>query len=751
MESTGAGAAAALIPFREFVVKVHSRCDLACDHCYIYEHADQSWRRRPSVIPGTVVERLAERLAEHARTHALPSVTVILLGGEPLLAGPARLRRLCEALTRALDGVAGLDLRVHTNGLRLNESVLALFAEYGVGVGVSLDGDRAANDRHRRYANGRSSHSRVLDAVRLLGEDRHRPLYQGLLCTIDVRNDPTTVLDALLALAPPRIDLLLPHATWEAPAPRPDGRPDAYARWLLRLFDHWDGLGRPVPVRLFDSLLSTLRGGPSLTESLGLTPTDLVVVETDGTLEQADSLKTAHEGAAATGFDVFRHSFDVVAVHPGIRARQLGLAGVSAECRACPVVRSCGGGLYAHRYRFANGFDNPSVYCADLKALVEGVEQRTTREAVAPEVADPAALAAAQQELTRVLLVRLHAELESRGDADWQRAWELVTAIEAETPDALAAVLDHPYTRTWLLAALGAVRQGRQPGAEPGHRLSALAAAAVVRGGLELPAPVVLGGGGLYLPTLGLLRADPGRAEVRAGVEGFSVRGEGGGVRNFGPDSEAAYWQPVRVMAGGAGAGAPRVLALEDLDPDRGCFALPPTPRLDPVGAELWERRLDEAWDLLYATAPSLARQTAAGLTTLTPLMGTGAPGEEARRGPGALGVPLGAGVRETSLALLTGRRRARLRELTEVADLYASDGEWLHESPWRAEPVPVSRLLADAHEAVAADAFRRAVGGPGGAGRIERALDRLDGAAELTVSGKAVVAALRRESGSEI
>ncbi|MFE3584456.1 radical SAM/SPASM protein FxsBH, inactivated beta-hydroxylase extension form [Streptomyces vinaceus] len=748
MEAAGAGAAAALIPFREFVVKVHSRCDLACDHCYVYEHTDQSWRHRPAVISEAVVERFAERLAEHARAHALPSVTVILLGGEPLLAGPARLRRLCEALTRALDGVAVLDLRVHTNGLRLNEAVLALFAEYGVGVGVSLDGDRAANDRHRRYANGRSSHSRVLDAVRLLGEDRHRHLYQGLLCTIDVRNDPDTVLDALLALAPPRIDFLLPHATWESPPSRPDGRADAYARWLLRLFDRWDGLGRPVPVRLFDSLLSTLRGGPSLTESLGLTPTDLVVVETDGTLEQADSLKTAYEGAAATGFDLFRHAFDEVAAHPGIRARQRGLAGVSAECRSCPVVRSCGGGLYAHRYRSANGFDNPSVYCTDLKALVEGIEQRTARAAVAPEVTDPAALAATQQELTRVLLVRLHAELEARGDAGWQRAWELVTAVEAAAPDALAAVLGHPYTRTWLLAALDAVRRGRPPAVEPAQRLSALAASAVVRGRLELRAPVVLAGGGLYLPTLGLLRAGPGRAEVRAAAEGFSVRREDGRVGNFGPGGESAQWQPVRVMACGAGPGVP--LVLEDLDPDRDCFAQPPVPRLDPAGAERWKGRLTEAWELLYDTVPSLAREAAAGLTTLTPLTDAGVPEEEARRGPGALGVTLGADVRDTALALLTGRRRARLRELTEVADLYASDGRWLHPSPWREEPVPVSRLLADAYEAVAVDAFHRAADGLGDAGRIERALDRLDGAAELTVSGKAVVAALRREFGSE-
>ncbi|MGW0753229.1 radical SAM/SPASM protein FxsBH, inactivated beta-hydroxylase extension form [Streptomyces sp. NPDC002587] len=750
-----------LVPFREFVVKVHSRCDLACDHCYVYEHADQSWRQQPKALSEPVAQRVAARLAEHAATHGLPSLTVILHGGEPLLAGPARLRTLCEAFTRALDGVAELDLRIHTNGLRLGVPFLDLFSEYGVKVGVSLDGDRTANDRHRRFADSRTSHPLVLKALELLRQERYRRLYQGLLCTVDVRNDPRAVLDALTSLEPPRIDFLLPHATWETPPVRPDGRPDAYARWLLRAFDHWEAQGRPVPVRLFDSLLSTLRGGPSLTESLGLAPTDLVVVETDGTLEQADSLKTAHEGAAATGFDVFRHSFDEVAAHPGIRARQAGLAGVSAECRRCPVVRSCGGGLYAHRYRAANGFDNPSVYCADLRELVEGVEARTAPVVIAPEVAEPAVLPASQYELTRVLLARLHSDTAEAAGEDWQHSWELLAAVETAAPDALNAVLDHPYTRAWVLAALASVCRGRPPGAEPARQLSALAAAAVVRGRLETTATVVHRGGALYLPTLGLLRTGPSAEEgrrvgIRATDGGFSVR-EGGTETRFGLLREAPRWQPVRIFPGtGAWVGP---IALEDLDPYRDCFSRPPAPRLDEAGAEGWQRRLRAAWALLDRTVPVLARETAAGLGTLTPLAGgAGAgPGGAGRCGPGALGVPCPAGVRGTALALLTGRRRARLRELTEVADLYALDGEWLHESPWRERPVPVSELLADVYARVAAEQYRRAEE-PGGrygnrdrdgnydGDALKRALDRLSGAAELTVSGRAVVGELRRE-----
>ena len=46
------------------------------------------------------------------------------------------------------------------------------------------------------------------------------------------------------------------------------------------------------------------------------------------------------------------------------------------QCRACPVMDICGGGLYPHRYREGAGFRNPSVYCADLLRLITHVQER---------------------------------------------------------------------------------------------------------------------------------------------------------------------------------------------------------------------------------------------------------------------------------------------------------------------------------------------------------------------------------------
>ncbi|MER7047078.1 FxsB family cyclophane-forming radical SAM/SPASM peptide maturase [Streptomyces jumonjinensis] len=417
---------AATRPFRQFVIKVHSRCDLACDHCYVYRHADQSWRGRPvTMSPGTF-RLAAARMAEHAAAHGLSRIHVVLHGGEPLLAGRERLRGFARELRAALAGVCELDLRMQTNGLRLDDAFCAMLAEEGIVTGVSLDGDRHANDRHRIRADGSGSHDQVVRAVRRLGSPAHRSAFGGLLCTVDVANDPVAVYRSLSGLDPPGIDFLLPHATWDRPPPRPHG-PTEYADWLIAVHRSWTAEGRPVRIRLFESITRLTHGGISLTEALGTGSSDLLVVETDGAVEQADWLKTVAEGAPGTGFHVARDRFDQAAEHPGILAQRQGLDGLSAECRACPVVAVCGGGLYAHRYRTPSptrpdGFDHPSVYCADLLKLiryVEAADAGSTAHGLTPAHFDALAsgfggaaavteLARTQRGVRRILLAAAH-------------------------------------------------------------------------------------------------------------------------------------------------------------------------------------------------------------------------------------------------------------------------------------------------------------------------------------------------------
>lgn len=366
------------VPFRQFVLKVHGRCNLACSYCYVYEGADSSWRSRPRRVPPGVVRRTAERIAEHVAAHRLDAVQVNLHGGEPLLAGVDTLVGYVDAVRAAVGPGCAVSASVQTNGTLLTEDGVGRLADAGIGIGVSLDGGTAWLNRRRLDHAGRSSWAAVTAGIEML---RRRPeAYAGLLSVIDPDTDPVEVYTSLTALAPPSMDLLLPHANWAHP-PMAEG-PHPYADWLIEVFDLWFDADRPpVPIRLFREIIGLLFGLDGQAEAVGGSPMVAVVVDTDGAIEQVDSLKTAYEGAPATGRDVFRHSFDDVLDHPGVVARQLGPDALAPECRACPVLDVCGGGNYAHRYREREGFRNPSVYCADLERLILHIADRVRRAA----------------------------------------------------------------------------------------------------------------------------------------------------------------------------------------------------------------------------------------------------------------------------------------------------------------------------------------------------------------------------------
>jgi uncharacterized protein len=303
----------------------------------------------------------------------LTSIELVLHGGEPLLAGPELIAFAVTAVREAVGPGVQVKASLQTNGVRLNAAFLELFGELGIRVGVSLDGDETAQDRHRRHANGAGSHGMVADSLKLLASAPFRHLFGGLLCTIDVHNDPVGTYEALLEFGPPKVDFLLPHGNWTSPPPErvPGSAATPYADWLIPVFGRWYRAPRQeTEVRLFNEIIQLLLGGASISEVVGLSPNGVVVMETDGSIEQSDMLKSAYEGAPATGLHVSRDPLDAALALPSAAARQIAEKALSPECRSCQVGRVCGGGLYAHRYRAGTGFANPSVYCPDLFRLV---------------------------------------------------------------------------------------------------------------------------------------------------------------------------------------------------------------------------------------------------------------------------------------------------------------------------------------------------------------------------------------------
>ncbi|WP_083865527.1 FxsB family cyclophane-forming radical SAM/SPASM peptide maturase [Nocardia brevicatena] len=369
--------------FTEFIVKIHSRCNLACDYCYVYEMADQSWRAQPKVMSRKVFEDSCRMIAAHARQFALPKVGLVFHGGEPLLAGHRDLEYFARTAHEVLEPVAEVCLGMQTNGVLIDEDFLQICEQWHIKVGVSLDGDEHGHDRHRLDRRGQGSYMQVVAGLEQLLAAERRHLFSGLLCTIDLSNDPVNTYEALVRFRPPAIDFLLPHGNWTTPPPgrSADETAKPYADWLIAVFERWYGAPElETRVRLFGDIIELLLGGEVASETVGLAPVRLAVIETDGSLEQVDELKSAFDGATKIPVRGEGNPLDLALWDPSIAARQIGTAALSQTCLACPIHTVCGGGHYVHRYREGSGFRNPSVYCADLKKLIHHIDSRVRAE-----------------------------------------------------------------------------------------------------------------------------------------------------------------------------------------------------------------------------------------------------------------------------------------------------------------------------------------------------------------------------------
>lgn len=702
----------------QFVLKIASRCDLKCDYCYVYEHADQGWRTQPPMMARAVVRAVGRRIAEHADRHGLGAVRVILHGGEPLLVGPKRLAEIAADLREQLGD--RLDLRMQTNGVLLTEDVCAVLREHRIRTGVSLDGSQLSHDRHRRFAHGGGSHHHVRRALELLRRDENRDCYSGLLCTIDLRNDPLDTYEALLAERPPRIDLLLPHATWDTPPPFRISHETPYAKWLSAIFQAWTTGGRTVPIRLFEAIL---RPGEVGAEAVGLSPADLVVLETDGTWEQVDSLKVTYAGAAATGLDVFGATVDEVAAHPMIAIRQTGLDGLSATCRACEVVDRCGGGQFPHRFRGSNGFDNPSVYCADLKELITAMDDRDGLAAwVRDDLAGGAGGVDAIGQLAPIHEAMVRARVVTLGDGN-PAGWAELIALDEVAPDAVRAVLTHPFTRRADASYLGN-----------------LAVAAAVRAGAEIRLDLPVRDGVVSLPSLGVLRLPDNQAvvEVRTSAAGFDLG-----------DSVVRRWLPTRHVDVNGDA-----VSLEDTDPLRdGYRGLIVSGRLDDTEVAAWQQRLTGAIECLRVDAPEYLPGIAATLRAVVPLVHDATGKQRAGSARTAFGAVAATPEEPEALALLLVHevQHLKLGAVLDVCAMFDPRDPRRIGVPWRDDERPIEGVLQGTYAFLAvADLWRRRPGPVARArfaeihGWLDVTLDRLLGGTHLNPAGLRFAAGMR-------
>lgn len=121
-------------------VYLSNSCNLACSYCYV------SVNQGPAVRPS--FEQLKSAVDFFLGKIDHPHKKITFLGGEPFVEWP-----LLTKIARYARDAGGPEvvLQTFTNGTLLSPEKLAVLDELDVHVTISLDGRKAANDKHRVY------------------------------------------------------------------------------------------------------------------------------------------------------------------------------------------------------------------------------------------------------------------------------------------------------------------------------------------------------------------------------------------------------------------------------------------------------------------------------------------------------------------------------------------------------------------------------------------------------------------------
>lgn len=341
------------------LLKVAARCNIACTYCYWFR--DDTVYNKPKVMSRATLDVLARKLTTHVTTYGLKSFSILFHGGEPLLCQRSDIDYFCTALRNA-QPATGCSFRfnVTTNGLLIDDEWVDLFSRHQIGVTLSIDGPKSVHDTARIDFQGRGTYDRVIASIAFL---RSKGIEPGILSVCQPNDDPRQVLKLLVdEFRFDGFDILFPDATHL-------DKPASIARYYKQLFDIWSSEydSRGIKIRILDNILLGLFGGFSESESIGYGPIRRLTVLTDGAMETLDVLRVIRHGFTASVLNIHSHEIQDIEKDPLWREVLNASLDLSAPCQACEYRNACGGGHIATRWSNERRFDNPSVYCADIK------------------------------------------------------------------------------------------------------------------------------------------------------------------------------------------------------------------------------------------------------------------------------------------------------------------------------------------------------------------------------------------------
>ncbi len=291
-------------------------------------------------------------------------------GGEPTLMELDFYKRLVQLQQQYGSQGQMVSNALQTNGMLLDDEWGKFLAEYKFLVGISLDGPKKYHDHYRIDRAGNGTFDRVMAGIEACRRNHAEFNILVLLNHINVQC-PDELFDFFTGLGV-RYLQFVPCVEKSEDDPHTAApysiTPQAYGRFMTRIFDRWLDHGvQKLSVRLFDSILNFLLGGPHTECTFGRRCADYIVIEHNGDAFCCDFYVT---GETKLG-NIMETPIEQLAGGNVKRAFNRKKMDIDNKCLVCRHLDICRGGCPKDRAMLTGTHKVPSYFCEGYKIFFD--------------------------------------------------------------------------------------------------------------------------------------------------------------------------------------------------------------------------------------------------------------------------------------------------------------------------------------------------------------------------------------------
>jgi len=340
-------------------------CNIRCRYCYFLAPMPRGYRfsvmKRETAIKAL---DLFARCVKRSITKGHPEQHIVIYGGEPTLNKEVLLEALkyIDALKEKELFPKAVSVTLNTNGILLDEEIIAQCKISGAVVAISIDGPRDVHDQMRVYASGKGTFDEVIRSYRLAQD---KGVKTGICVTIDRHNifrmkEIVRWLAGELGAKGMGFNILIENSTGQVGDER-DHYAEVVAQELIESFKvaRTEGIYEDRMMRRVKNFLDK---EPVLSDCGGCGLQ--IVVSPNGKIGVCQAFCGEKEFFVTEPFETFEPEF-----HPFWKQWRRRSPLANEICKSCIALGNCGGGCPYNAYR-AKGSINAldERFCAHAKA-----------------------------------------------------------------------------------------------------------------------------------------------------------------------------------------------------------------------------------------------------------------------------------------------------------------------------------------------------------------------------------------------